>query len=65
MTEMHQAQVALNNIRANITDKSINVGFYEYCALIGSKGFIKKACSVYYYADGSKLNSFCGSIKII
>ena len=62
---MTQAQNAVNNIRANITDKDIDVGFYEYCALIGSKGFVKKDCSVYYYADGSKLNSFCGSIKII
>ena len=63
--KMTQAQNAVNNIRANITDKHIDVGFYEYCALIGSKGFIKRACSVYYYADGSKLNSYRGSIKII
>tara|TARA_R110000803_G_scaffold210064_2_gene280928 strand:+ start:161 stop:355 length:195 start_codon:yes stop_codon:yes gene_type:complete len=60
-----QAQAAVNNANSNCPEQYFDVGFYEYCALIGSEGFINRNGNVYYYADGSKLNSFCGSIKII
>ena len=64
--KMTQAQVAVNNLTVDITGIGcICLGFEDFCALIDSDGFIKRDDSVYYYADGSKVSSFAGSIKII
>ena len=63
--KMTQAQIAISNLAVNITGIEDRDDFEDFCILTDSAGFVKKDCSVYYYADGSKLNSYCGSIKII
>ena len=63
--KMTQAQVAISNLTVNITGIKDRDDFEDFCILTDSVGFVKKDCSVYYYADGSKLNSYGGSIKII
>ena len=63
--KMTQAQIAISNLAVNITGIEDRDDFEDFCVLTDSVGFVKKDCSVYYYADGSKLNSYGGSIKII
>tara|TARA_R110000868_G_C10651634_1_gene745013 strand:- start:397 stop:594 length:198 start_codon:yes stop_codon:yes gene_type:complete len=65
MTELTQAQIAISKLTVSITGIEGRNCFEDFCTLTDSVDFVKKDCSVYYYADGSKLNSFCGSIKII
>ena len=65
MTELTQAQTAISNLTVNITGIEDRDGFEDFCILTDSVGFVKKDCSVYYYADGSRVSSYRGSIKII
>ena len=63
--KMTQAQNAVNNLTVDITGIEYRDDFEDFCTLTDSVGFVERDCSVYYYADGSKLNSYRGSIKII
>jgi hypothetical protein len=51
---MSQAQIAIEKLKSN-----------QFALFDSSLGFCRKDGSVYYYTDGSMLNSFAGSVKII
>ena len=63
--KMTQAQNAVNNLTVDITGIKYRDDFEDFCILTDSVGFVKRDCSVYYYADGSRVSSYRGSIKII